>query len=104
MGYNGEAFAQTGAGDLGDVDAVVEDLAGDDVGEAEQRQNEGGFAGAGAADDGDALAGFEFEVDVGENVGAVWLVADGDVAEFNVSRGWPVVGDDVGFVVGEVAF
>lgn len=34
---DGEAFAQTGTGDLGDVDAVVEDLAGDDVGEAQQR-------------------------------------------------------------------
>ena len=48
----------------GEVDAIDEDGAGGGPGEAAEDVEEGGFAGAGGADDSDELAGSDGEVDL----------------------------------------
>ena len=59
-------FGALGVGEFGEVGAVDEDRAGGGVGEAAEDVEEGGFSGAGGADDGDELAGGDGEVDVAE--------------------------------------
>jgi len=56
-----------GVGEAGELDAADGDGAGGGGGEAAEDVEEGGFAGAGRADDGDELAGLDGEVDVAES-------------------------------------
>ena len=64
---------------VADVDAVDEDLAALDVVEAHHEGGDGGFAGAGVADDGGGFVGLDGE---------------GDVAEDPLDGGVPAVGSD----------
>ena len=64
---DGEVAAEGGEIVFAEVDAVEADCSGGDVVEAHHQAGEGGFAGAGVADDGDGLAGFDGEGDVFEN-------------------------------------
>lgn len=57
------------------------------------------LARASAAHDGDALAGLELEVYIRQDIGAVQVVPNGDVAEFNLATSGPVLGDDLGVVI-----
>ncbi len=72
--------------------AVDEDGAGGGVEQAWDEVDQGGFAGAGGAYDGEAGAGGDFEVDVLEDVGAFGVgegeVAEGDCAGDLVRRWW----------------
>lgn len=53
------------------------------------------FSGTCSTDHGDALAGFEFEIDVGQNVRAIGTVANGGVSKFDLAGGWPRCWDEV---------
>ena len=56
--------AQGLQGGAADVDAVDQDAAGGRVVEAREQVDDGGFAGAGGAEQGDHLAGLDVEVDI----------------------------------------
>ena len=62
-----EAAAEGGEVLVADVDAVDEDLAVLDVVEAHHEGDDGGFAGAGVADDGGGFAGGDGEGDAAED-------------------------------------
>ncbi len=62
-----EALAERGEVLLADVDAIDEHLAVLDVVEAHHEGGDGGLAGAGVADDGGGLAGFDGEGDAAED-------------------------------------
>ena len=64
---DGEVPAEFGEVVLAQVNAIDEDLSGGDVVEAHHEAGEGGFAGAGVADDGDGLSGLDGEGDVFED-------------------------------------
>ncbi len=75
-------------GEGADGAVVDEDGAGVGVLEAGDEVDEGGFAGAGGAYDGEAAAGGDAEVDVVEDGGTVG-VGEGQVAEFDFAgEGW----------------
>ena len=80
LGYHGDLGAQAFLGDAGDVLAVDYDAAGFGAVEAEQQVDQGGFAGAGMADQADALARCDVEVEVVQDT-ACRTVAEADVVE-----------------------
>ena len=83
--HDAEAAAQIVEIHVADVDAVDADRALLHVVEAQQQRDDRGLAGAGVADDGDGLAGFDGEGDVAENpVGFVGACSDGP---FEPARG-----------------
>ena len=72
---------------VGDVLAAEQDAAGGGFDEAAEGAQEGGLAGAGAAEEDEKFAAGDLEVQVGERV--YRAVADGDALDREVSqRGW----------------
>ena len=64
---DGEVLAESGQVVLAQVDAVQKNLSGGHIVEAHHQAGEGGFSGAGVADDGDGLAGLDSEGNIFEN-------------------------------------
>ena len=80
--HHADGFAQAVLRDAGDVLAVEQDAAALRIVEALQKREHGRFAAAGMADQADALARPEVQVEIGENPLAV-AVAEVDVFEFD---------------------
>jgi hypothetical protein len=81
-------FGAFAVGEFGEVGAADKDRAGGRVGETAEDVEQGGFSGAGGADDGDELAWSDGEVDV----------AEGGNLEFAGSVGFAqVCGEDDGW-------
>ena len=79
-------------GDFAEVDSVELDGAVGGVVETGDEVGEGGFAGAAGADEGNAFAGLDGDVDIGED-GGLGLVAEVDVLEFDFAAdGWEAAG------------
>ena len=74
-------------GDFAEVDSVELDGAGGGVVETGDEVREGGFAGAAGADEGNAFAGLDGDVDIGED-GGLGFVAEVDVLEFDFAADW----------------
>ena len=85
----------------GDGFVVDEDFAGGGIVEAGEEGDDGAFAGAAGADEGDHFAGLDGEVDVVEG-GLADAVAEGDVAELDLALDGGEFGE--GVVVGDVGF
>jgi hypothetical protein len=80
--HDGDALPQIVQAELADVLAVDPDAAFGDVVIAQQQLEQAGLAGAGRADQGDALAGGDVQADVVQGVGLrTRRIAEADVLE-----------------------
>ena len=86
---DGETAAEVVQVDLGDIDAVDEDLAFAGREEAEEREGKRGFAGAGAADNTDALVLFYSKREAFEDWWELGCVAGDEVVHFETAFGGP---------------
>src|SRR5216683_2101093 len=77
-----------GVGEFGEVGSVDEDRTGGGVGEAAEDVEEGGFSGAGGADDGYELAGSDGEVDLAEGGDLEFAGAIGLAEILGEDDGW----------------
>ena len=82
--HHAVAAAQGSAGHVPDVVAGNGDGAAVDIIEPHEQVDEGGLAAAGGADDGDALAGLDVQVQALDE-GAVRQVAEGDILQFHMA-------------------
>ena len=78
---DGDVGSQLAETQSRDVDAVDEDAPRSRLQDAEQRRRQRGFAGAGAADDADALATVDGEVDFFEDEIEAGTIPDGEVVD-----------------------
>lgn len=116
---DGEALAETVAGDIGDVDAVIKNLALDNMCEAQKRENElwslgttmgrssatyCALAGACPAHNGHALSCLETEIDVCENIRSVEVISNRHIAKLDITSTGPVLRDDVARIICVLAF
>lgn len=91
---DGQGLAELLAGETGNIHAVEEDLAGHDVGETQERQNQRALARPGSSHHGHSFARSELEVDILQNVGALITILDGDVTELDLAVPGPILGHD----------
>ena len=89
LGDDGKTAAEVVEVDLGDVDAVDEDLTFAGGEEAEEGEGQRGFAGAGAADDADTLVFFYSKGEPFEDGRELWCVAGDEVVDFEAAFGGP---------------
>ena len=84
LGHHGDLRAQRFLGQAGNILAVDEDGAAFEMKEAQQQIDHGRFAGAGAADQADLLAGMDRQVEILQHAGLA-AVAEIDVLEVDAA-------------------